>query len=102
MASAVKITATEAPPKTWSDYVAEVEAQCADVPESRSPWRPCRADLIRARLAFLAATDPAVKLARQDAFFARYGQRCGTDKRAIVHPDFAVAVERAVAKVVAS
>lgn len=101
MATALK-TPLEAPPKTWDDYVAEVTAECADIPEPRSPWRICRSDMIRARLNLMAATDPAANLARQDAFFVRYGQPCGTDKRAINHPDFAAAVGRAAAKAVRS
>ncbi|MFM9829699.1 MAG: hypothetical protein ACKVOB_13315 [Sphingomonas sp.] len=91
MNAPVKITATEAPPKTWSDYVAEVEAHCADVPESRSPWRPCRADLIRTMLQQGCACEPDMRRARDEAFAARLAH----------HPDFGAAVERAVAKAVA-
>ena len=32
----------DAPAKTWADYVAEIEARCADVPVAPSPFRPCR------------------------------------------------------------
>jgi hypothetical protein len=92
MNAPLKITATEAPLKTWADYVAKVEAQCADYPVARSPFRPCRSDMIRVGLQMGCAFDPDMRRARDEAFAARL----------TFHPDFAAAVERAVAKVVGS
>lgn len=92
MNAPLETAATDTPPKTWADHVAEITALFADVPESFSPWRACRADLIHTWLQQDCACDPKLRQLRDEAFAARLA----------FQPDFSDVVERAVAKAVAA